>query len=170
MTVLTQFSVGAFVTIWLLQLFGKTTRLSVAALVSLLVAGLVLLAAFVLVEQRVRHPLLPCFIDTNNAAKPVMKYGEALAGVKILARLLRPLLKDDPMVGLWIPPSAGGARVSLPGGCAWGPRPVNLHLTGLAAMMNVVQSPQVQPLSGMGLELGKSEQALAELRAQDLAD
>ena len=28
----------------------------------------------------------------------------------------------------------GGARVSLPGGCAWGPRPVNLHLTGLAAM------------------------------------
>ena len=26
-------------------------------------------------------------------------------------------------------------------------------LTGLAAMMNIVQSPQVQPLSGMGLEL-----------------
>ncbi len=28
----------------------------------------------------------------------------------------------------------GSARVSLPGGCAWGPRPVNLHLSGLAAM------------------------------------
>ncbi len=28
----------------------------------------------------------------------------------------------------------GGARVSLPGGCAWGPRPVDLHLKGLAAM------------------------------------
>jgi UDP-N-acetylglucosamine 1-carboxyvinyltransferase len=28
----------------------------------------------------------------------------------------------------------GEARVSLPGGCAWGPRPVNLHLTGLQAM------------------------------------
>src|SRR5439155_14746574 len=28
----------------------------------------------------------------------------------------------------------GGARVSLPGGCAWGPRPVNLHLEGLDAM------------------------------------
>ncbi len=25
----------------------------------------------------------------------------------------------------------GAARVSLPGGCAWGPRPVNLHLEGL---------------------------------------
>jgi len=28
----------------------------------------------------------------------------------------------------------GQAKVSLPGGCAWGPRPVNLHLTGLQAM------------------------------------
>ena len=42
MTVLTQLSVGAFVTIWLLQLFGATTRLGVAALTSLLVAGLAL--------------------------------------------------------------------------------------------------------------------------------
>ena len=28
----------------------------------------------------------------------------------------------------------GAARVSLPGGCAWGPRPINLHLEGLNAM------------------------------------
>jgi UDP-N-acetylglucosamine 1-carboxyvinyltransferase len=28
----------------------------------------------------------------------------------------------------------GQARVSLPGGCAWGPRPVNLHISGLQAM------------------------------------
>jgi len=28
----------------------------------------------------------------------------------------------------------GRARVSLPGGCAWGPRPVDLHLKGLAAL------------------------------------
>jgi len=28
----------------------------------------------------------------------------------------------------------GRAKVSLPGGCAWGPRPVNLHLAGLRAM------------------------------------
>ena len=45
MTVLTQLSVGAFVTICLLQLFGKTARLGVAALVSLLVAGLALSAS-----------------------------------------------------------------------------------------------------------------------------
>lgn len=30
--------------------------------------------------------------------------------------------------------STGQARVSLPGGCAWGPRPVDLHLKGLKAM------------------------------------
>ncbi len=29
---------------------------------------------------------------------------------------------------------AGRARVSLPGGCAWGPRPVNLHLKGMEAL------------------------------------
>ena len=28
----------------------------------------------------------------------------------------------------------GAARVSLPGGCAWGPRPINLHLEGLKKM------------------------------------
>lgn len=28
----------------------------------------------------------------------------------------------------------GKARVSLPGGCAWGPRPINLHLDGLKKM------------------------------------
>src|SRR6266702_4209637 len=45
MTVLTQLSVGAFVTIWLLQMLGKTTRLGVAALVSIIVAGLALSAS-----------------------------------------------------------------------------------------------------------------------------
>ena len=30
--------------------------------------------------------------------------------------------------------SFGQARVSMPGGCAWGPRPVNLHLEGMAAL------------------------------------
>src|SRR5690606_29170402 len=28
----------------------------------------------------------------------------------------------------------GRARVSLPGGCAWGPRPVDLHLRGMEAL------------------------------------
>ncbi len=45
MTVLTQLSVGAFATIWLLQLLGINTHLGLAALVSLAVGGLALAAA-----------------------------------------------------------------------------------------------------------------------------
>jgi len=45
MTVLTQLSVGAFVTLWLLQLLGSTTSLGVAAVTSLAVAALALNAA-----------------------------------------------------------------------------------------------------------------------------
>ena len=42
MTVLTQLSVGTFSTLWLLEAFGKAARLSIAAVVSLLVGGLAL--------------------------------------------------------------------------------------------------------------------------------
>ncbi|MGH9494784.1 MAG: DmsC/YnfH family molybdoenzyme membrane anchor subunit, partial [Candidatus Sulfotelmatobacter sp.] len=42
MTVLTQFSVGAFVSIWLLQLMGASARLGVAALGSLILGALAL--------------------------------------------------------------------------------------------------------------------------------
>ena len=45
MLVLTQLSVGAFTTIWLLQLVGAGTRLGIAALSSLLVGGVALNAA-----------------------------------------------------------------------------------------------------------------------------
>ena len=45
MTVLTQLSVGAFVTIWLLQLLGASVGLGLTALVSLVVGGVALAAA-----------------------------------------------------------------------------------------------------------------------------
>jgi len=45
MTVLTQLSVGAFATIWLMQLVGASTRLGVAAISSLMVGGLALTAS-----------------------------------------------------------------------------------------------------------------------------
>jgi formate dehydrogenase iron-sulfur subunit len=45
MTVLTQLSVGAFVTIWVLELLGASTRLGLAALTSLTVGGLALTAS-----------------------------------------------------------------------------------------------------------------------------
>ena len=36
----------------------------------------------------------------------------------------------------------GKARVSLPGGCAWGPRPVDLHIEGMKALGAVVELDQ----------------------------
>ncbi len=50
--------------------------------------------------------------------------------------------------------SMGKARVSLPGGCAWGPRPVNLHLEGLAALGATIELDE-------GYILGRSEGRLA---------
>jgi acyl-[acyl-carrier-protein]-phospholipid O-acyltransferase/long-chain-fatty-acid--[acyl-carrier-protein] ligase len=65
------------------------------------------------VRTAARHPFRPCLIDPNSPAKRFYRYGEALAGAKILTRKLRPLLGDDPIVGLWLPPSAGGALVNI---------------------------------------------------------
>jgi formate dehydrogenase iron-sulfur subunit len=45
MTVLTQLSVGAFATLWLLQVLGASTRLGVAAITALMVGGLALSAS-----------------------------------------------------------------------------------------------------------------------------
>ncbi len=80
------------------------------------------------VRRAARHPFRPCIIDPTNAQKPLYRYGTVLAGAKIIAKRLRPLLGADRMVGLWLPPSAGGAianiAVSLLGKTA-----VNLNYT-----------------------------------------
>ena len=65
-----------------------------------------------------------------------MKYGKALAGAKILTRHLRPHLKDDAMVGLWLPPSAGGALANI-AVTFLGKTPVNLNYS---ATPEIVQS------------------------------
>jgi len=67
----------------------------------------------IFVRQACRHPFRRCLIDPLNKAKPILNYGEALAGAKILAKLLRPRLADEKMVGLWIPSSAGGAIANI---------------------------------------------------------
>lgn len=64
------------------------------------------------VRMACRHPFRPCIID-QNAAKPVLKYGEVLVGAKILNKRLRPLLGADPMVGVWLPPGLGGALANI---------------------------------------------------------
>jgi UDP-N-acetylglucosamine 1-carboxyvinyltransferase len=61
-------------------------------------------------------------IDTQGVNKVEAPY-ELVKTMRASIYVLAPLLARF-----------GQARVSLPGGCAWGPRPVNLHLSGLQAL------------------------------------
>jgi UDP-N-acetylglucosamine 1-carboxyvinyltransferase len=63
-----------------------------------------------------------CKIDTSNVTSVEAPY-DLVRTMRASIYVLGPLLARF-----------GAARVSLPGGCAWGPRPVNLHLEGLKAM------------------------------------
>jgi acyl-[acyl-carrier-protein]-phospholipid O-acyltransferase/long-chain-fatty-acid--[acyl-carrier-protein] ligase len=64
------------------------------------------------VRMAARHPFRVCFIDPNAQFK-VINYAMALMGSSLLARVLRPVLGDSPMVGVWLPPSAGGAITNI---------------------------------------------------------
>jgi UDP-N-acetylglucosamine 1-carboxyvinyltransferase len=63
-----------------------------------------------------------CVIDTTQVASFEAPY-DLVRRMRASVYVLGPLLARF-----------GAARVSLPGGCAWGPRPINLHLEGLNAM------------------------------------
>ena len=63
-----------------------------------------------------------CKIDTSNVNSQEAPY-DLVKTMRASIYVLGPLLARF-----------GSARVSLPGGCAWGPRPVDLHLQGLNAM------------------------------------
>ncbi len=63
-----------------------------------------------------------CRIDTTDIASLEAPY-DLVRTMRASIYVLGPLLAR-----------CGAARVSLPGGCAWGPRPVNLHIEGLDAM------------------------------------
>lgn len=61
-------------------------------------------------------------IDTSGVKNPEAPY-ELVKTMRASFYVLGPLLARF-----------GEARVSLPGGCAWGPRPVDLHLKGMEAL------------------------------------
>lgn len=87
------------------------------------------------VRQAVAHPFRSCILD-QNAAKPELTYGETLVGVKILLKRLKPLLGEDPMIGVWLPPGAGAAIANICIACL-GKTSVNLNYTSAP---NIVQS------------------------------
>jgi UDP-N-acetylglucosamine 1-carboxyvinyltransferase len=63
-----------------------------------------------------------CKIDTSNITSLEAPY-DLVRTMRASIYVLGPLIARF-----------GSARVSLPGGCAWGPRPVNLHIEGLDAL------------------------------------
>ncbi len=63
-----------------------------------------------------------CVIDTARVDSVEAPY-ELVRTMRASVYVLGPLLARF-----------GHARVSLPGGCAWGPRPVNLHIEGMKAL------------------------------------
>jgi UDP-N-acetylglucosamine 1-carboxyvinyltransferase len=63
-----------------------------------------------------------CTIDTSKVTSVEAPY-DLVRTMRASIYVLGPLLARF-----------GAARVSLPGGCAWGPRPVNLHIEGLRAL------------------------------------
>ncbi|MGE3807412.1 MAG: AMP-binding protein, partial [Gemmataceae bacterium] len=86
------------------------------------------------VRMASRHPFRPCFIDHLN--KKTFKYGEALTAAILLSGKIKPLVEPDEMVGIWLPPSVGGAFANI-ALALLDKRPVNLNYT---ASPMVVQS------------------------------
>jgi acyl-[acyl-carrier-protein]-phospholipid O-acyltransferase/long-chain-fatty-acid--[acyl-carrier-protein] ligase len=81
------------------------------------------------VHMAARHPFRKCLVDSMT--NKVYRYGEVLAGTRILARLLHPLLGDEAFVGLWLPSSPGGALANL-ALALLGKTAVNLNYTSSA--------------------------------------
>jgi UDP-N-acetylglucosamine 1-carboxyvinyltransferase len=108
-------------------------------------AALPLMAAALLSEEPLRLDNAPCLVDVRTIARllrhmGVEVEGDGQPGIRLRARdVNRPeapydLVKTMRASVLVLGPLVarfGRARVSLPGGCAIGPRPINLHLTGL---------------------------------------
>jgi formate dehydrogenase iron-sulfur subunit len=120
MTVLTQLSVGAFATIWLLQLLGMSTRLGIAAIASLLVGGLALTAS------------------TLHLGRPVHAY----RAIRMWRRswLSREVLLFTSFSGV-AALYAGMLWLGLPGGAAVGALTVFLGIAGVTASACIYRVP-----------------------------
>lgn len=87
------------------------------------------------VRLAARHPFRPCIIDTANN-DTVYNYGKVLAGARVLSQALRPTLKDEEMVAIWLPPSFGGALANI-ALALLGKVSVNLNYTSSAEVVRL---------------------------------
>lgn len=63
------------------------------------------------VRVAARHPFRSCLLDSTRPEH--FSYGRALAAVLCAVKIFRPLLGDAAMVGVWLPPSLGGAFANI---------------------------------------------------------
>ncbi|MFI5339666.1 MAG: UDP-N-acetylglucosamine 1-carboxyvinyltransferase [Candidatus Methylomirabilales bacterium] len=119
-------------------------------------AALPLMAASLLSEEPLQLMNVPRLVDVRTIAR-LLRYmgveveGEGAPSIRLCARdVTRPeapydLVKTMRASVLVLGPLAarfGRARVSLPGGCAIGPRPINLHLMGLEKLGATIRLDQ----------------------------
>ena len=117
-------------------------------------AGLPLMAAGLLTDERLVLTNVPLLADIHTMAQLIAQHGVAVdnatndgrslsiggaitnteAPYDIVRKMRASVLVLGPLVA-----RVGEARVSLPGGCAIGTRPIDLHLKGLEQMGAVIQ-------------------------------
>lgn len=110
-------------------------------------AVLPIMAAFLLAPGRSTLSRVPALRDVETMIELVRSLGveidradhtvgldaTRLTGHEAPYRLVRKMRASFYVLGPLLA-RLGRAKVSLPGGCAWGPRPVDLHLKGLTAL------------------------------------
>ena len=119
-------------------------------------AALPLMAAALLSEEPLQLVNAPRLVDVRTMAKllrfmGVEVEGDGTAGIRLCARnvtrpeapydLVRTMRASVLVLGPLVA-RCGRARVSLPGGCAIGPRPINLHLMGLEKLGATIRLDQ----------------------------
>ncbi|MCL4113594.1 UNVERIFIED_CONTAM: hypothetical protein GTU68_001027 [Idotea baltica] len=92
-------------------------------------AVLPLQAAALLADGKMMIRNVPRLKDVATLAKLIEGMGVTIAPYELVRTMRASILVLGPLVARY-----GYAEVSLPGGCAIGSRPVNIHLTGLEAM------------------------------------
>jgi acyl-[acyl-carrier-protein]-phospholipid O-acyltransferase/long-chain-fatty-acid--[acyl-carrier-protein] ligase len=102
------------------------------------------------VRMAAHHPFRPCLADSTSKGRD-LNYGKTLAGAACLARALCPVLGDDPMIGIWLPPGIAGALANIAVGLL-GKTSVNLNYS---SSPEVVQSALRQSGSRHVLTAGR---------------
>src|SRR5262249_20665407 len=95
------------------------------------------------VRNAARQPFRRCFVDTSGKGME-LSYSKALTAALCLAKVLRPILGVEHMVGIWLPSSTGGAFANL-ALCLLGKTAVNLNYTaGPDSLLSAIRQCQLR--------------------------